>query len=175
MRWIVSYEFLVVNDMELMGKLYMRRLRAYTLIEMLMVVVIMGILAAVAIPSIGNVLDERYVNAAAMQIKVDLEAARNHAVSTSTSQTLSFNPALDNYSWAGMKDPDRPGTPYSVDLSGDEYNSEFVSLNFGGDSDVVFDMHGMADSNGEIVVKSGSLRRRVELDGVTGEVTVKEN
>ena len=161
-----------MDDFKLNRKLVARR--AYSLVELLIVIVIMGIMAGVAMPMVGNAIEERHVTASAMQIKADLEAARSYAVSTSSAQSLRFNAIAEGYTWSGMNDPDRPGRPYKIDLSADQYASELISADFGGDGDVVFDMHGMADSDGEIIVRAGALQLRVLLDGVTGEVTVKE-
>lgn len=146
--------------------------QAHTLMELMIVITVITILAAVGIPLISNSLDEQIALAAADRIRNDIEWARERANSVSAKQTLMFNPGLNTYSWPGMEDPDHPGTPYIVDLSSEQYAAELLSVDFGGDWNVVFDVHRRADSDGQVVVQVGNAKKTITLNGTTGKVSV---
>lgn len=146
---------------------------AYTLVELLIVVTIMGITAAVAIPSFGDSLAKMNVEAAAERIRADLELARRHAINTSTSQTVEFD--SDGYALLGMDDPDHPGQPYYVNLTGDQYGVTLDSLDCGGDTKIVFDGFGLPDSDLEIVIRVGDHEMTVSGDADFSQVQVDDN
>jgi len=67
-----------------------RRCRAFTLIEILCVVVILGICSAVIIPQIGS-RDDLRVSAAARVVVADVMYAQNRAISTQQKHFLNFS------------------------------------------------------------------------------------
>ena len=69
--------------------------RAFTLIEVLMVVLIMGIAAAVVIPNAINTSDLQAVSAARM-VATDLQYAQDTAITTQTPVTVTFQPTAES-------------------------------------------------------------------------------
>ena len=67
--------------------------RAFTLLEMLIVLVIIGILAALALPAIRGSLESRAIDAASRQVLEDLSFARQKAISQRSSVAMVFLPA----------------------------------------------------------------------------------
>src|SRR5881394_880361 len=74
----------------------MRRRNAFTLVEILAVVVILGISAAIIVPQIGNRDDLRSVSMA-RQIIADLTYAQSRAVSTQKKQYVRFDTVNNHY------------------------------------------------------------------------------
>ena len=146
---------------------------AFSLIEMVMVLVIMGALASIAIPRHSNALVHYQAKAAAKRLAVDLQYARRHAIHTNASQTVSFDTTANSYELDGIQDLDVSTAPYIVRLSESPYRSRMLSADFGGDAQVVFDIYGVPDSGGQVVVASGDWQKTITLDAETGAVTVQ--
>jgi prepilin-type N-terminal cleavage/methylation domain-containing protein len=64
--------------------------RAFTLIEMLVVLIIIAILAALALPAIRGALESRAIDAASQQLLEDISLARQKAISTRSVVALVF-------------------------------------------------------------------------------------
>lgn len=145
----------------------------FTLVELVIVIMIIGIMAAVAIPKVARALSYYRVDSAAKRIKADLSFARKHAMSTSSRQTVSFSVVSDRYSLDGMSDLDHASQIYEVDLSRSPYTVVIASAEFANaaDADVQFNGYGVPDSGGTIVVQSGGYQRMIVLDPETGKAS----
>lgn len=149
------------------------RLRAaFTLAELIIVVLIIGIMASLSIPAFVDTLQLYRVDAAALRIKLDLELARRQAKMKSASQSVQFNVDGNSYTLPGVPHLDHPGSTYAVKLSETNYSATLVSAVFGGDATVVFNGYGLPDSAGTVVVRSGSRTRTVSLEANSGKVTL---
>lgn len=69
----------------------------FSLIEMLMVVAIMAIVAAIAIPFFGGFLANRDLKSAARDIVGDVYELRQRAISENTWYQITFNQGANNY------------------------------------------------------------------------------
>lgn len=140
--------------------------------ELVVVVLIMGIIAAVAVPTYLTALARYRSSNAARRIVADLELARREAGMASASRTVTFSSAGESYTLADVADLNRAGAVYSVSLDDDPYYVDIVSVDLGGDEEVVFDGFGQADSGGTIVVRSGGVDNTIVIDAATGLATV---
>jgi len=152
------------------------RCRAFTYLELILVIAILGIVASIAVPRFGNFIAHRHIDAAAIRIATDLAFAQREAKFSSATQTVSFNVGTDSYTLVGMEDPDHAGREYAVPLTEGPYNATIISADFGGDVEVVFDGYGVPvlDSDGTIVIAVGNYRKTLTLDAQTGRVTVSD-
>lgn len=144
----------------------------FTLAELVIVVLIIGILAAVTAPKFADTLHGTRAEAAAKRIKVDLGYVRQAAISQSSALTVSFTSVSDGYSIPGLPDLNHPSKPYAVALNSPPYNAVLISVALGGDENVQFDRFGRPDSGGVITVESGGYQKTVTIDPETGKAFI---
>lgn len=143
----------------------------FTFIDLVVSTMVMGILAATALPRFSEVLQRQRATAAAQRICADLRFARNSAIASSATKQINFTVAQSRYTLVGVTSLDRPGTDYAVELSGGTFHSTLVSASLGGDASLRFDLHGQPDSGGTIVVQAGGIQKTITVNAVTGEAT----
>ncbi len=154
-------------------RLVIRRVtRAFSLVELVLVIAIIGVLSAIAVPRFGNSIALHSVDGAARRIAADLKLARRQAMMTSTSQTFRTDAA--GYSLIGMPHLDHPNQEYRVQLDQDCHGAAWVSVNVGGDQDLVFNMYGVPDSAATLIIQVGDETRTITVAAETGRVDVLE-
>lgn len=152
------------------GALRPRRRCAFTIIELVIVLMIMGILTAVTAPKFFDSLLFHRVESAARRVKADLELARTQARLTSASQSITF--ASSAYTLSNTKSLDKPGAIYSVDLKKEPYSLDSATPSFSNAAAVSFDGYGTPSSGGTVVLVAKSHTCTVTLNGTTGDVTI---
>ena len=148
-------------------------LRGFSLPEVVCVVVIIGTLAAIAAPRFSNSLALQHVEAAARRLVADLTLAQRQAKSSDASQKVRFDPAAGEYSLVGMPHPDHPAREYGVSLQEEPYSTILVSADFGGDQEIIFDVFGVPDSAGSVVIQVGNHVRTIVVNADTGKASVQ--
>jgi type IV fimbrial biogenesis protein FimT len=152
--------------------LFLRRRRGFSLLELTIVILIIGILAAVVTPNWASLLSKYRADAAAQRIVTDLSRLQSLAYSTSTTQTLTFNVAQSTYQITGLRGLDRVNSTYSVDLAAEPYRSTLVSATFGGAAQISFDGYGQPTvAGGTVIVSSGGQQRTISVDATTGKAS----
>ncbi len=148
--------------------------RAFTLLELVLVLSIVGVLSAIAVPRFQRSIVKARADAAANRIAGDLRLARARAMQKSTTQSVVFTRAAgnDGYGLPGVADLTNPSAVYRVSLSGEPYLATLVSVTAGGDQTLIFDGFGVPDSAAKIVVQAGEFQRAITVDGTTGEAVI---
>lgn len=157
------------------------RPRGFTLVELVIVVLILGIVAAVAAPRYRDSLAHFRAEAAARRIAADLQYARHLAKQAGSQQSVEFTLASHEYTLPGVSDPDHPLQDYSVVLAKTQYPASLVSVDFDGNTSVTFDMYGHPFSGtpltplsaGSLSVQAGSEQRTIVVDPATGKASVQ--
>jgi len=145
--------------------------RAFTLVELSIVMLIIAILTVVTVPTLGDSLDFHRVEAAAERISFDLQLAQNRARMASTAQAIDFSTATSSYILPGVPDLDHLSEDYRVDLSRPPYDVLLTYVSFS-NSDLQFNGFGVPDQAGEVDVEAGSYSRTVIISS-TGKVTIE--
>jgi Tfp pilus assembly protein FimT len=152
------------------SRLWARRVSAVTIVELVVVLMIMSIMAAVAMPAFFESLLHHRVESAARRVKADLEFARHTARLTSATQTMTF--AGTAYSLSTAKGLDNANAIYAVNLSAEPFEVPSVVANFNNTQAISFDGHGTPSSGGTVVVKCKGHQCTVAVDAATGNVTI---
>jgi prepilin-type N-terminal cleavage/methylation domain-containing protein len=173
-----------------------RRYRGFTLVEIMMVVVILGIAGAVIIPQLGSRSD-LVVSAAARQVMSDLMYAQNRAITNQAPVYVVFTPATGtgvggNYTLMSAL----PSTPITHPISQQAWTARFGlaysgasggavgamqsvrldTVNFDGQTAIKFDETGTpqsvpADGSGSATpLSSGSVKLTVGTQALTIKV-----
>ncbi len=145
----------------------------FTLIDLMMAIAVIAIVAAIATPRYANALTRYRAEAAARRVVADLALARQTAKSTSSSRTVDFDDSDDSYTIPNVRELDTAGTMYRVQLQDQPYQAQIVSVDLGGDWQIIFDGFGIPDSGGFVIVQSGDYQYTVVVDPETGAAQVQ--
>lgn len=167
-----------------------RSAKGFTLIEILMVVVILGIASAVILPQMGSRDDQR-VASASRTLMADLLYAQNRSIAYQTRHYVQFNTATN--SWQVMVDSGgSPGSIITHPITGMSYINtvgtgalakvNINSVSFDGNTTISFDQMGVpytwsaaggnvAMISGSIVFKAGTNQMTVQVAPYSGEIT----
>lgn len=141
--------------------------RAFSLHELVIVLAIITVLGAIAVPRYSSAISRQRAESAAKRIAADLNMARQRAVHGSQGTTVTFTGS--GYVITGARHLDHWAQVYQVDLDADPYKARILAAEFGGDAVVKFDIHGSPDSGGAVVVSAGGWQHTVTLSESTGE------
>lgn len=144
------------------------RARGFSLIELTSVAAIIGIVAAIAAPRMGNSVSHASLNAAALRIETDFALARRTAMAGSTDTTIVFG--TGDYSIGGQARFDGRSGDYTVDLSSSPYSVTLVMITLPSRR-VTFNMYGVPDAGGSITLGHGNHTLTLQVDAETGRVT----
>ena len=142
---------------------------AFTLIEAVIVMAIIGVVAAVAVPKYANSLVRYRADSAVCRIIRDLDYARSSARDRSTAQAVQFYLSSNSYTLPGINDLKNSGADFTVDLSEEPYRVSIQDLQLGGDGKVIFDGFGQPDSGGSITIRIGAVAKVIVLDADCSE------
>ena len=165
--------------------------KGFTLVEIIIVVVILGIAAAIAVPMVSSAADMQ-VRSAANRIAADLDYAKNLAITHQRRHWVVFSG--NSYEIRTVEDDgtteyviDHPVNPGSfvVDFSADSRLSRvnIVTADFDSDSSntITFDYLGSPYSgtgttaplnSGQITLQAADFTLTVDVEPVTGYVTI---
>jgi len=150
-----------------------RAVRGFTLIELLLVLVIMGVTSAMAVPRFANFLAQNRLDTAVTRITADLNYLASQAKHRSTAMRIRFNVLNDSYTLEGLPSLTHKSDAYIVQLGDEPYGVSLVSASFSGSANLTYDGFGKPDSGGTIVLAVGAMTRTMTLTGSNvREVTI---
>lgn len=148
------------------------RKRGFTIIELAIVIVILAVLSAIALPRVAHSIEIHRADTAAQRVLRDLHLARELAQAQSAALTVQFDVANNAYTLNGQNHLDHADQAYTVLLSNNPFRAEIIQADFGGDTTVELDGYGMPDTGGTVTIRAGRRTVTVELDADTGLATI---
>ncbi len=149
------------------------RARAFSLLEIVIVLAIIAIVSAIAVPRFASASARYRANSAALRIVADMKLARARAYSTSASVEVWFDAIDHTVSIPTMTSFDDSNAIYVTALGAEPYHAELVDANFAGNAKVIFDIYGQPNADGMVVLKVGQARVTIVVDKATGEIAIR--
>lgn len=161
--------------------------RGYTLVEMLIVVVILGIAGALVIPSMSQVGVLR-VQSSVRQIVAQITEAQSDALAYQRGRAIVFDKTKGSYQIVeviGTTVDAAHNTLDSGSITGGDYgDAKITAVDFGqGSATLIFDEFGAPTSRagentppptGTITIQGSGQEFKIQVDGYTGRVTVTD-
>ncbi|MHC5209535.1 MAG: prepilin-type N-terminal cleavage/methylation domain-containing protein [Planctomycetota bacterium] len=152
--------------------------RGFTLIELMVVLFILGLMAAVAVPATGSGYEHR-LDMVEIQLRDAFDRAANLARSTRQTHGVVFDLTGDRFAvvdGSGDAVPDpltkreyiveftRPDQPKSIDFANADFGANGVAA--------IFDGQGLPTAGGTVQIRCKDATRTLSLDKATGQVSV---
>ncbi len=162
-----------------------RKEKAFTLLELLVVLVLIGIVAAVVVPAASGT-ESAQVAGAARILTADLEAAQATALARQAETALVFNATLTKYkvvladgqnlsdygSLVALANPLQPGNAYEVVVAQMSSPQVVVNSAFSPTKYITFDSFGSPTLSGSVVLTTQAATLTVSVEAITGAVSV---
>jgi prepilin-type N-terminal cleavage/methylation domain-containing protein len=160
---------------------------AFTFIELLVVMVILGIAAMLAVPMFSSAADSQ-LQAAAAIIAADLDYAKNLAITRQMTVTVVFDAGAESYQVQDsgavvLSHPTKAGASFQMNFASDNRTSQvdITAASFDGNSSITFDYLGSpysgtttatAMTSGQIALSAGTYSTTVTVEPVTGYIRI---
>ncbi|MDX2016519.1 MAG: prepilin-type N-terminal cleavage/methylation domain-containing protein [Planctomycetota bacterium] len=173
-----------------------RSRRAFTLLETILVIVLVGVVAAVGVPRLVESADRRQLLAEARRLAADLNLVRARAASTSMSYRIVFDIDRDQYSimpqdgeraarvQEGLTSidaaPSPTGAEVAIDLASTSrtgmltatHGASLSRLDLGGADEIIFNGFGAPDRGGIVVLSRGKYSISITIEKDRGAVSI---
>jgi type IV fimbrial biogenesis protein FimT len=152
---------------------HISRRTGFTLLELMIIIAVIGILSAIAIPSFLSMLPGMRLNGAARMVAGDLMAARMKAVKLNHKAKVFFD---DAYQYRICDDADKNGTV--DDGEGDvvtrNLQTEYDNVTLSSNLDPVFSPRGTANSFGTVTLTNTSGSKYVKA-AISGRIKIDDD
>jgi type II secretion system protein H len=142
-----------------------RRSTGFSLVELVVVIFVLGTVAAIAAPRFGHAANSYRLEAAVQKLEADLRYAAQMARAQSREVSVIFDPDTDSYRIVGVRDALGAPTDHIVDLSEPPYRVSMSGVKFGTTSRVLrINGHGSLLNTGVIRIELGTSARLIGVD-----------
>lgn len=146
----------------------------FSFVEIMMVLLIIGIIAAVAVPKWHASIAGYRADLASAKLVADLKFASIKARTSSREITIEFFAAgsdeENTWLFAAVDDPQSPGQPLQVDIGDAPWEAELSVA----PTSITFNIQGVPTTSGSWTVNSGTAyQRTVTIQQGTGEIEIQ--
>jgi len=151
------------------------RSAGFSLVELTMVVAIVAIVSAIAVPRLSNATVRYQLDAAARRLTGDIEYAQQEAIASSSSRTLTFNFLGMSYTITKRDSSGNASVVSVISLNDGPYRASSLTASIAGNTStpIIFDGFGKPNGAGTIQLKLGAETRIITMDGITGRLSVR--
>ena len=148
----------------------------FTFIELMIVVVIIGVISAMAIPRFGRIMDSLKLKTSGREIISALRLARSYAVTQKSQFGVYFDPEINQY--VLFKDKSNPGSlTYDTNDSAMQSQTLPANVDFSytsfSNNVVIFSSNGSASSTGSVDLWSEDYYDHITVDVLASTGRVK--
>ncbi|MEP7206404.1 MAG: GspH/FimT family pseudopilin [Casimicrobiaceae bacterium] len=140
----------------------------FSLLELMIVLMLMGLIAAIAVPVFGGGVSTTRLKSAAREVAAGLRMARNEAVANRREAVLTLDLAARTF--RVDREPKAHALPAEIELKLYTAQSDLVSENVGA---VRFFPDG-GSTGGRITLAAGERKFDVDIDWLTGRVAIAQ-
>ena len=144
----------------------------FTLIELAVVMLLISIMFAAAVPAYVDSIIVHRVQSAALRLKADIELTQHDAKATSEQRSITYDGA-NTLTIASLSDLVQNGKTYTWDVTKPPYEVAIAQFDFAGQAVLTFNGYGIPTHGGAITLQSGKYSKTIVVDGGTGEVTIQ--
>lgn len=138
-----------------------RRTRAFTLVELIVVLVIVSVTAVIAIPRLSGASTRYRVDSAVQQVLADINVTAAEANRTSSTMSIVVDADTESFTMVGQPSERDPAVDQVTDLSREPFNVNLLGVSFGGDSQLDISGHGLMLESGQMTLTAGREGRRI--------------
>lgn len=144
----------------------------FTLIELVVVLVIIGTIAGLALPAYGSAVARYRLQATVHQLTIDLDRAAVYARASMTPITVTFDPVTDTVTFTNLPADGNPAMDHVIDLQEHPLGATVVSANFSGFQDYTISEFGLPSRGGTVVLGGAGTTRTLDINRSTGAASV---
>lgn len=144
----------------------------FTLVELVVVLLVIGTIAGLALPAYGSAVARYRLHAAAYQLRNDLDRAGAHARATMIPITVEFDLVTHTVEFDDLPSRRDAGNDHVLDLREPPMQATIVSANFSGLDEYIISAYGVPSSGGTVVLGGAGTTRTLNVDATTGQASV---
>lgn len=141
----------------------------FSLIELTIVVAILGIIAAIAVPRFADAASGRQLQASKKQLLSDIENTKLRARATSTPHTIKFYPSRNIYVIAEGNTVDDNSIIIARDLTVDPFDTRIARTDLGGDEVITVTAFGDCTPPAEVRLRSNKQIIDITIEGIADQ------
>ncbi len=145
--------------------------RAFTLIELSIVIVVVGVVAAVSVPKYAESRSRYQVELAARKVCLDATFVQNDARYGSTSRAIEYDLPTDTYKFGYAKPGSASSETALVILRDEPFRVTLLKADFDSDSVLTFNGFGIPVAGGELAIGANTRGKSIAVAPDTGAVT----